>query len=108
VNCRERAEASFSQGDRWKKLISRYIQAIPPIGRMPGPDAQIIACMSFAEIQAIDAKVGEAARASQPPASRERWVSGGRFLASMDVVISEFPIELRQYFPALNLTKMYV
>ena len=107
VDGRESAEASFSQGGKWKKLISRYIQAMPPIGRMPGPDAQIIACMSFAEIQAIKAKVGEAERASQPATSRNCRVSGGCFVASMDVVIFELPIELCRYFSTLNLIKIY-
>ena len=107
MRCRERAGTSFSQGDRWKKLISRYIQAMPPIGRMPGPDAHSTLCMSFAENQAINAKVGEAARPSQLAGSLDGWVSEGRFLASMSVVIFEFPVELRRYFSALNLTKMY-
>jgi len=107
ASCRERAEASFSQGDKWKKLISKYIQAMPPMGRMPGPDEHIMACMSFAENQAINAKVGEAARPSQLAASRDGWVSAGRFLASMNIVIFELPVELRQYLSALNLTKMY-
>lgn len=30
------------------------------MGRRPEPDAQIMLCMSFAETQAINAKVGEA------------------------------------------------
>jgi hypothetical protein len=29
-------------------------------------------------------------------------VSGGRFLATMDVVIFELPVELRRYFSALK------
>ncbi len=68
---REREEASFSQGVRWKKLISKYIQAMPPMDKMPGSGEHVIACMSFAEIQAINAKVGEAARPSQLAASRD-------------------------------------
>ena len=83
------------------------MNAMPPIGRTPGPGAQIMACMSFADIQAIAAKVGEAARPSQLAASRDGGLSGGCFLATMDVVIFELPVELRQYFSALNLAKMY-
>ncbi len=42
---------------------------MPPIGSMSGPEEQImIGCASFAESQAISAKVGEAARPSQPAA----------------------------------------
>lgn len=95
MNGREWADASFSQDDRWKRLISKYMKAMLPIGRTPGPGAQITACMSCAEFQAIDAKVGEAARASQPAASRESWVSEERFFANMNVVIFELPVELR-------------
>jgi hypothetical protein len=107
VRCREKAEASFSQGDRWKRLISRYIQAMPPMGRMPGPDAQIMACTSFAEINAINANVGEAASPNQPPASRDCRISEVHSLTGIKLVISELPVDLRRYFSALNLTKMY-
>ncbi len=31
------AEASFSQGGRWNKLISRYIAVMPSTGRILGP-----------------------------------------------------------------------
>ncbi|MGV1956865.1 hypothetical protein ACQZ5G_17580 [Agrobacterium sp. 22-214-1] len=73
-------------------LISRYMKAMPLIGSMRGGDAQILACMSFAEIQAINAKVGEAARTSQPVTPPDRMVSEERFLVGLDIVISEFPL----------------
>ena len=67
-----RPEASFSQGDRWKRLISsRYIAVMPSIGRMLEPEEQnAIGGASFVAIHAMSAKVGEAARASQPAAPR--------------------------------------
>ncbi|CUX49764.1 hypothetical protein AGR7C_Lc140153 [Agrobacterium deltaense Zutra 3/1] len=74
------------------------MKAMSLIGSAPGEDAQILACMSFAEIQAIDAKVGEAARTSQPVTSHDRSVSEERFLVGLDIAISEFPIEVRQCF----------
>lgn len=72
---------------------------MPLMGSISGGDAQMLACMSFAEIQAIDAKVGEAARTSQPATSPDRLISEGRFLVSLDIVISEFAFEVRHYFP---------
>jgi hypothetical protein len=65
-----RPENSFSHGERWKRLISKYIQTMLPMGSKPSADEQIIASTSFAEIQAINAKVGEAARPIQPATSR--------------------------------------
>ena len=72
---------------------------MPLMGSVPGGDAQIPACMSFAEIQAIDAKVGEAARASQPMTSSDRRVPEGRFPVGLDIVISGFPFEVRHSVP---------
>jgi hypothetical protein len=67
VRAHGRPEASFSQGDRWKRLISTYIVVIPSIGRMLEPNEQnAIGRASFAAIHAMSAKVGEAVRASQP------------------------------------------
>lgn len=79
---------------------------MPPKGRMPGPDAQVVACTSCAEIDAINAKVGEAARPSQPAASRDCRGSEVHFLAGMNAVIFELPVGRRRCFSALNLTKM--
>lgn len=69
------------------------------MGSISGGDAQMLACMSFAEIQAIDAKVGEAARTSQPITSPDRRVSEERFLVGLDIVISGFPFEVRHSVP---------
>jgi hypothetical protein len=73
------------------------MKAMPPMGRIPGPDAQIMACMSFADIQAISAKVGEAANPIQLAASRVCRLSARRFLAKMNVIICDLPIEPRRY-----------
>ncbi|WP_425623840.1 hypothetical protein [Agrobacterium radiobacter] len=75
------------------------MKAMPLMGSKPGGDAQILACMSFAEIQAIDAKAGEAARPSHPETLPDRQVSEERFLVGLDIVISEFPTGVRQDFP---------
>lgn len=72
---------------------------MPLMGSISGGDAQMLACMSFAEIQAIDAKVGEAARTSQPITSLDRRVSEERFLVGLDIVISGFPFEVRHSVP---------
>ncbi len=87
MRCRQRAGTSLIQGDRWKKLISRYMKVMPPMGSGLGSETHSMLCASFVETQAINAKVGEAVRPSQFAASRVRRVSAGRFLASMDVVI---------------------
>lgn len=68
------------------------MKAMPLIGSATGADAQILACMSFAEIQAIHAKVGEAASTSQPVTPPDRGVSEERFLVGLDIVITEFPL----------------
>lgn len=85
--CRQRVGTSFIQGDRWKKLISRYMKVMPPMGSELGSETQSMLCASFVETQAINAKVGEAARTSHFAGSRVRRVSADRFLASMDVVM---------------------
>jgi hypothetical protein len=82
------AEASFSQGDRWKRLISRYIAAMPPMLE-PGVHNAIGDAL-LAAMQAMTAKVGDAARDSQPAAPR---ACPG--FAVVDVVIFQFPIDCR-------------
>lgn len=69
------------------------------IGNVDCVDAQIVSCMSFVEIQAIDKKVGEAARTSDPVTPPGRWVSEERVSVGLDILIAEFPIVVRQYFP---------
>jgi hypothetical protein len=70
---------------------------------MPGPEEQIvISDASIAEIHAMSAKVGEAARPSQLVAS---WVCRARaslFFAGIDAVIFYFPIELDRFRPLSN------
>lgn len=75
------------------------MKAMPLMGSVPGGDAQIPACMSFAEIQAIDAKAGEAARTSHPETLPDRQVSEGRFPVGLDIVIPGFPFEVRHSVP---------
>lgn len=96
VSCRGRPEASFSQGDAWKRLISRYIQAMPPIGSMLCAEEQIVACgAAFAESHAISAKVGEAARPSQPAASQAVCQARALlFFVIIDVVIFDLSTRL--------------
>jgi len=65
---------------------------MPPCGSTPDADEQIMVCgASFAEIQAISAKVGDAARPSQPtePVGHEAPVS--LHFVMMEVVISRLP-----------------
>jgi hypothetical protein len=84
-----RPEVSFSQGDRWKRLISMYIAVMPPIGRMlEAAEQSAIGWASFAAIQAMTAKVGEAARASQPAAPRACQALVLPLSAAEDVVTS--------------------
>jgi hypothetical protein len=63
-----RRETSASHGGRWKRLISRYIETMPPDGSRLGPDVQT-AIGSPELIQAMTAKVGAAARQSQSGAA---------------------------------------
>jgi hypothetical protein len=66
-----RLEISFSQGDEWKALISKYIEAIPFSG-----DAACVAEQRISGVppmpvnSAMIAKVGVAARHSQSAAPR--------------------------------------
>jgi len=69
------------------------------IGSLEGVDSQIVPCTSYVEIQAIDAKVGEAARTSNPIRPPGRCVSEERVSVGLDIFISEFPIVVRQCFP---------
>src|ERR1700761_9018247 len=64
-----RRATSFSQGAAWKRLISRYIGAIPPIDHGAWAAEQSrSAPLSWARplSSAITAKLGVAARPSQP------------------------------------------
>jgi hypothetical protein len=82
-------EASFSQDVRWKRLISTYIAVMPWIERMVEPEEQsVIVGAAFAAIHAISAKVGEAARASQPAAPRACQGLVLPLFATEDIVIS--------------------
>src|ERR1700693_5991833 len=92
-----RPEASFSQGDRWKRLISTYIAVMPSIGRMLEPEEQsAIGGASSAAIHAMSAKVGEAAMASQPAAPRACQALALPLFAAEDVVIFRLPIDCRR------------
>jgi hypothetical protein len=67
---------------------------------MPEPGEQIaIPGASLAAIHAIRAKVGEAARPSQPAAPRVREAPALLFFAAMSVVIFGLPIEFRRFRP---------
>jgi hypothetical protein len=93
-------EASFNQGDRWKKLINPYITAMPLIGKRLEPAAQNgSGGASFAAIQAMSANVGEAARTSQPAAPRDCQALAFARFADDDVVIFRFPIDCRRFRP---------
>jgi hypothetical protein len=95
------AEANFSQGDRWKRLISTYIVVMPSIGRMLEPREQsAIEGAWFAAINAMSAKVGEAARPSQPAAPRACQARSPALSAAEDVVIFPAPDRL-SLFPAV-------
>jgi hypothetical protein len=107
VSCRGPPEASFSQGDTWKRLISRYIQAMPSTGSMSEAEEQIaIRGASVAVIHAISAKVGEAAMPSQPAAPRVRHALALRFFAAVSVVILGLPIDFRRFRPLQNRARM--
>src|SRR5215212_2322361 len=88
VRAHGRPEARFSQGDRWKKLISRYIAVMPLSGRMLEPEEQsAIACASFAATHAMSAKVGEAARVSELAMPHACWALALALFAAEDLVI---------------------
>jgi len=92
VSCRGWPEASFSQGDTWKRLISKYIQAMPSSGSMSEAEEQVaIRGASVAVIHAISAKVGDAARVSQSAAPRASQALVLPLFAAEDVVIFRFP-----------------
>jgi hypothetical protein len=94
-----RPEANFSQGERWKRLISRYIAVMPSIGRILEPDEQSgIGSASFAAIHAMNPKVGDAARASQPAAPRARQEVALPLFAE-DVGIVRLLIDLSPFPP---------
>jgi hypothetical protein len=100
VNCRWRSAASFNQGDTWKKLIKRYIHAMPLIGSMPEAEAQMaLRGASVIAIHAIRAKVGDPARAIQPAASRTRQVPALRRFAAISVVIFSLPSDFGRLWP---------
>jgi resolvase-like protein len=70
LNARYRSQISFSHGAEWKALIRRYIGTIPLSGDTPCA-AEHIMSASPPDTQvrsAITAKVGAAARPSQPAA----------------------------------------
>lgn len=74
-------------------LISKYIRDMPLMGRPSGPDAQIMACMSLADIQLISAKVGEAAKPSHIAGSCNRCGPRPPFLVDVDMDIFELSVE---------------
>jgi hypothetical protein len=85
-------EASFSQGDRWNRLISKYITVMPSSGRKL-EEQNVIGDASFAAIHAMSAKVGEAAKASQPVVPRACLVLALPLSAAADIVILQLPID---------------
>jgi hypothetical protein len=88
-----RRETSFSHGDRWKRLMSTYIVVMPSTGRRLEAEEHIgIAGAPLAVSQAMSAKVGEAARASQPAVPRACQALAVAVFAAADVVIFRFPI----------------
>jgi hypothetical protein len=73
---------------------------MPSIGRRPDPEEQsAIGCASFAAIHAMSAKVGEAAKASQPAAPRACHAPALPVFAAKDVVIFRLPIDCRRLRP---------
>src|SRR5262245_13674427 len=74
-----RLEISFSQGDEWKALISRYIGIMPLSGDASCAAAQSISCGTLPKTpvrSAMIAKVGAAARHTQSAAPRAPGASG--------------------------------
>src|SRR5271165_5521027 len=101
VRGRLRPEANFSQGDRWNRLISRYIAVMGSVPGMLEPEEQsAIGGASFAAIHAMSAKVGEAARPSQPAAPRGRQAHPLPLSAAEDVVIFWAPDRLSPFLAA--------
>jgi hypothetical protein len=100
VSAGRQVEASFSQGDTWKTLIRTYIAVMPSIGGMLEPEEQsAIGGASFAATHAMNARVGEAARASQPAAPRAGQAPALPLFAAEDVVIFQLPIDCRHSRP---------
>jgi hypothetical protein len=107
VRYRGRPEASFSHGDRWKRLISRYIVVMPSIGSMLDPEEQrATGRASFAGIHAMSAKLGEAARPSQPAAPGGWQTHPVPLLAAEDVVIFPLPIDCLRFRPLQHRATM--
>jgi hypothetical protein len=73
-----RREISFSQGAEWNALMSTYIGTIPPSGDTPCAAEHIMsASPPGTQVRsAMTAKVGAAARPSQPAAA-PGFISGG-------------------------------
>jgi hypothetical protein len=95
-----RRETSFSHGDRWKRLMSTYIVVMPSTGRRLEAEEHIgIAGAPLAVSQAMSAKVGEAARASQCPAPRPRHTLVLPLSAVEDALMLGFPIQCRPWHP---------
>jgi hypothetical protein len=67
---------------------------MPLMGKPVDADEQIKAWVWLTKCQAINAKLGEAAKPSQSAASRDFRVSETQFLAKMDIVIFNLPIGL--------------
>jgi len=96
----ERPEASFNQGDTWKRLINRYIQVMPLIGSMSEAAAQMaIRGASVAAIHAISAKVGDPARPIQPAASQARHGLAFCGIVAIGVVIFSLPDDFGRLRP---------
>src|SRR5258708_559420 len=103
VSCRGRPGASFSQCDTWKRLINRYIQAMPSIGGMPEAEAQsAVREASVAAIHAIRAKVGDAARPIQRAASRARHAPALRLFAAFSVVTCSLLSDFDRFRPLMT------
>jgi hypothetical protein len=108
VFAHRRPEASFSQGARWKRLISKYITVMPSIGRMRESEVQsVMGDVSFAAIHAMSANVGEAARASQPVAPRVCQVLELSLFAAETVVILPLPIDYHGSRMRQDLDEIY-
>jgi hypothetical protein len=68
---------------------------MPSMGNPPEADEQIVACEALlAEIHAISAHVGDAAKPSQVDTSRNRSVCAGFVLAILELVIFDSPTGL--------------
>ena len=80
--------------------MSRYIVVMPSTGRMLDMEEQSgIAGAPLAESQAMSAKVGEAARASQCPAPRPRQALALPLSAVEHVVMLRLPVTCGPWHP---------